>query len=116
MDNSIDRGVSLLYVPTDMEAAKPKITVVGRPDAPEYDENVGPYVVKGSVHPCEQCKCCSCMRVCTMCYRNCSPSESYFIPVVGCPDFVHMQETPPVRYTHRSGYGLEYKLRLPGSR
>lgn len=113
---SIDSRAPLLYLRTDMEATKPKITVVGLPDAVEFDEEAGPYLRKGSVHPCEQCKCCSCMRVCTMCHRNCSPSESFFVPVIGCPDFVHMQDTPPVRYTHRTGYGFEYRLRLPGSR
>ena len=105
-----------MYLRTDMEATKPKITVVGLPDAVELDEDTGRYIRRGSVHPCEQCKCCSCMRVCTMCHRNCSPSESFFVPVIGCPDFVHMQETPPVRYTHRTGYSFEYRLRLPGSR
>ncbi|MFH1313996.1 MAG: hypothetical protein ABIJ00_12330 [Candidatus Eisenbacteria bacterium] len=68
------------------------------------------------MHPCEQCKCCSCQHVCTRCRANCSPTDAYFIPVVGCPDFADMQETEPVRYLYRSGYVPEYRLRLPGSR
>jgi hypothetical protein len=105
-----------MYLGTDMEATKPKITIVGLPDAPEYDDRKGKHLRSGTVHPCEQCKCCSCMKICTMCRRNCSPSESFFVPVIGCPDFVHIKETPPVRYTYRTGYDFEYRLCLPGSR
>lgn len=69
-----------------------------------------------STHPCEYCKCCSCQRVCTRCVSNCSPSNSYFIPVVGCPDFIDMREADPIRYLYRSEYGCEFKIHLPRAR
>jgi hypothetical protein len=67
-------------------------------------------------HPCEYCKCCSCQRVCTKCGINCCPADSYFIPVIGCPDFIDMREIDPVRYLYRYECGGEYKLHLPRMR
>ena len=64
-------------------------------------------------HACEYCKCCSCKKVCTMCRVNCSPTDSYFIPVIGCPDFEDMRKFEPVRYIYRSGAGVEYRIHLP---
>ena len=70
----------------------------------------------GDNHPCENCKCCACHRLCTKCKDNCSPMESELIPVVYCPDFTDIRTLPPVRYLYRSNYGCEYRLRLPGTR
>lgn len=67
-------------------------------------------------HPCEYCKCCSCKQVCTKCRINCSPTDSYFIPVIGCPDFSDMREFEPVRYLYRSTAGVEYRICLPKPR
>ncbi|MGD9140624.1 MAG: hypothetical protein PVJ42_03705 [bacterium] len=67
-------------------------------------------------HACEYCKCCSCKKACTMCRNNCTPAESYFIPVIGCPDFEDMRKFEPIRYLYRRSGGAEYRIRLPKSR
>lgn len=63
--------------------------------------------------PCEYCKCCSCKKVCTRCGANCSPTDSYFIPVIGCPDFDDIRRFVPVRYLYRSASEAEYRICLP---
>ena len=50
------------------------------------------------------------------CGVNCSPATSYFIPVIGCPEFADIREADPVRYLYRNEYGCEYRLRLPRAR
>jgi hypothetical protein len=67
-------------------------------------------------HPCEQCRCCACHKLCTKCRDHCSPMESCFTPVAYCPDFADMRDLRPVRYLYRSDYESEYRLRLPGTR
>lgn len=64
-------------------------------------------------HACEYCRCCSCKKVCTKCRMNCSPTDSYFIPVIGCPGFSDMRKFEPVRYLYRSGSLDEYRIALP---
>jgi hypothetical protein len=103
-----------------IEAIRLKVKVLGdsvggcdAADVLHYDRPGAPGI---STHPCEHCKCCSCQRVCTRCRSNCSPSDSYFIPVVGCPEFVDMRMAKPVRYLYRSEYGREFKIHLPGAR
>jgi hypothetical protein len=106
---SFDRGVEVRYLGAVMD-----LTTRGKRLVDDQMlELVG---LNPHVHPCERCKCCSCQRLCTRCKANCSPSDSYFIPVIGCPDFADMQDTEPVRYLYRSGHVPEYRLRLPGSR
>jgi hypothetical protein len=92
------------------------MALVGVPETGLLEESVYGHPRRLSVHPCENCKCCSCKNVCTMCNRNCCPADSHFVPVIACPDFVPMQETVPVRYTYRTGYDFEFRLHLPGSR
>ena len=65
------------------------------------------------MHACEYCKCCSCKKVCTRCRMNCSPTDSYFIPVIACREFSDMREFEPVRYLYRSGSPDEYRISLP---
>jgi hypothetical protein len=67
-------------------------------------------------HACEYCKCCSCKKVCTRCRMNCSPTDSYFIPVIGCPEFSDIRKFEPVRYLYRSTAGVEYRICLPKSK
>ncbi len=67
-------------------------------------------------HACEYCRCCSCKKVCTRCRINCVPTDSYFIPVIGCPEFADMREFEPVRYIYRSTAGVEYRICLPKPR
>lgn len=67
-------------------------------------------------HPCEYCKCCACKKVCTRCRMNCSPTDSYFIPVIGCPDFDDIRRFEPVRYLYRKTAGVEYRIHLPKPR
>jgi hypothetical protein len=67
-------------------------------------------------HACEYCKCCSCKNVCNRCRMNCSPTDSDFIPVIGCPDFNDMRKFEPVRYLYRSTAGVEYRICLPKPR
>ena len=67
-------------------------------------------------HACEYCKCCSCKKVCTRCRMNCSPTDSYFIPVIGCPEFDDIRRFEPVRYLYRNAAGEEYRICLPKPR
>lgn len=64
-------------------------------------------------HACEYCKCCSCKKVCTRCRINCAPTDSYFIPVIGCPEFSDIRKFEPVRYVYRSSGVDEYRICLP---
>jgi hypothetical protein len=99
-----------------MDVLGPKKDVGDEPEYGEQPDGICGYPRRNTVHPCEDCKCCSCMHVCTMCSRNCCPSDGYFVPVIACPDFIPMQDTPPVRYVYRTGCDFEFKLHLPGSR
>ncbi len=67
-------------------------------------------------HPCEYCKCCSCKKVCTKCSVNCAPGDSYFIPVIGCPEFDDIRRFEPVRYLYRNTGEVEYRIHLPKRR
>jgi hypothetical protein len=101
-----------------MEATKSERTTLGPRAARGQGVDNLAYRVKGgtTVHPCEHCKCCSCARVCTRCSINCSPEDSSFIPVIGCPEFKDMREIEPVRYLYRGDAGKEFRLRLPRPR
>lgn len=67
-------------------------------------------------HPCEICKCCSCVSACMRCRFNCDPSNSDFIPVIGCPHFEDMRLAPVVRYLYRYDYSDSFKVHLPSFR
>lgn len=69
-----------------------------------------------ATHPCEQCRCCACHKLCTRCRDHCRPMESSFAPVAYCPDFSDMRDLRPVRYLYRADCESEYRLRLPGVR
>jgi len=102
-----------------MEAAKPKLVVLGGwPELSPGQELLACSRFPGvrSEHPCEHCKCCACHRLCTKCRENCRPMKSSLIPVIYCPDFVDLRTLGPVRYLYRSDCGCEYRLRLPGTR
>jgi hypothetical protein len=107
--NSFDRETEVKYSDAVMEA-----TTQGKKRVD--DQLLEAAGVNTHIHPCEYCKCCACQRVCTKCRVNCSPTNSYFIPVIGCPEYADMRDSEPVRYLYRSGYVPEYRLRLPGSR
>jgi hypothetical protein len=114
--NSFDTRADLQYLGSVMDAGFRR---VNRTDAREERSGVelAPSRLPGSqVHPCEHCMCCSCRRVCTRCRDNCSPMDSCFIPVIGCPDFADMTTIRPVRYLYRTGWDRECRLRLPGAR
>lgn len=103
-----------------MEATRPKMMVLGdssRSGGAGVGQDLHYAGSLGiSAHPCEYCKCCSCQKVCTKCRSNCSPADSLFIPVIGCPEFADMHTASPIRYLYRNGYGREFRVHLPRSR
>jgi hypothetical protein len=94
------------------------MVLIGRDGEPGLSGPAGSREPAGgrAVHPCEQCRCCACQRLCMRCTTNCSPADSCFIPVISCPEFADIHILRPVRYLYRSGYGCEYRIHFPGSR
>ena len=89
------------------------LTVIeGRPGA---ERRPVPQSLAGK-HACEYCKCCACKKVCTRCRVNCTPTDSYFIPVIACPEFDDVRNFEPVRYLYRRTGGDEYRICLPKPR